>query len=186
MEGNNSKRFPGKLKKIRGPGGGAQTETAFAIPIPPIDLFFIIVDVLASRYGWSYNHITTEMYWEQVYEMYELSANMTTIEWNQEHHFQLAIHATTKESLDSWEDRPIPFPDRNWLEEAKKESEDENTPKSSPFKGLKPSFRRLASESKMTPERQKRFDYVLKRQKEYEVKRKKVLERNIRTKYLKK
>lgn len=87
---------------------------AFGIPLPPTDFFLTIVDVLAKRYSWSYSEISNNMYWEEVYEMYEYASNLDTLEKNEDMKFNFMLHATSKKALDSWQDAPIPYPDRNW------------------------------------------------------------------------
>ena len=86
------------------------------MPIPPIDLYTAIVDVLAKRYGWSLTEIRETMYWEEVYELYEYASNVDAIELNRDMKFNFMLHAGSKDAINSWEDLKIPFPARDWKE----------------------------------------------------------------------
>ena len=110
------------------------------------------MDTLASRYGWSFSEISENMYWEDVYEMYELSANTQVLERNEKMKFDYMIHATSKKALDGWKDLSIPFPNRSWV-----------PPKESKIDDLPQSFRRFKNASKASPEQVKRAKYVKKR-----------------------
>lgn len=73
-----------------------------------------MVDTLAKRYGWAFSEVTQNMYWEEVYEMYETASNMEVMELNDDMKFNFMLHAGTKENMNKWEDIPIPYPARNW------------------------------------------------------------------------
>lgn len=77
--------------------------------MPGIDLFSWIVDLLASRYGWSLRDICN-MYWEEVWEFAVIAANLEAEEKNTEFKFQFMLHADS-ETSSKWEDSPLPFPD---------------------------------------------------------------------------
>ena len=62
------------------------------------------------------------MYWEEVYEMYELSVNSDVLERNEKMRCEFMLHATSKKALDSWRDMSIPFPHRNWSPPKKSET----------------------------------------------------------------
>jgi len=81
------------------------------------------VDALSQRYGWEYNSILGDMYWEEVYEMYEYASNLQAIEKNEDMKFNFMLHAGSKEAIDNWKDLPIPYPDRNWIAAYKAPSE---------------------------------------------------------------
>lgn len=69
---------------------------------------------MAKRYGWNYVDVAEKMYWEEVYEMYEIACNLNVIEKNEDMKFNFILHAQTKDAQDSWKDLPIPYPDRDW------------------------------------------------------------------------
>ena len=79
-------------------------------------MFTSIVDVLSHRYGWSYNLIAEEMYWEDVYEMFKYARNMDVIELSRDMQFNYMLHAQSKEALDAWQNEQIPFPKEGWQE----------------------------------------------------------------------
>ena len=88
---------------------------AGGVPMPPVDFYIQVVDILASRYGWSLKEISEDMYWEEVYEIYEYASNMEVIERNNEMKFNYILHTGTKEAITNWRNIMIPFPDRNWI-----------------------------------------------------------------------
>ena len=88
----------------------------YGAPLPPIDLFKSIVDILAKRYGWSYVDIADNMYWEDVYEMFIIASNHDAIEKNESMRFQFLLHATSQKQVDSWKDSKIPYPKLGWKE----------------------------------------------------------------------
>ncbi len=77
--------------------------------LPATDLFIWIIDLLATRYGWSLRDIC-DLYWEELWEMVLTAANNNEFEKNQEYKFQFMLHT---ENPDNWEDSPLPFPDKN-------------------------------------------------------------------------
>ncbi len=119
-----------------------------------------MVDTLAKRYGWFYNQIAYEMYWEDVYEMYEHAANMTVLEKDEEMQFQFSLHAMTKQKLKRL---PIPYPDPNFVRE--------------PQEQLKPKYAKIDNKvahalkrDKATPERIALRDKILERLAEHQEK----------------
>jgi hypothetical protein len=134
--------------------GGA--ESLASLVMPKVDFFFIIVDTLAKRYGWSYKTISEEMYWEQVWEMFELCCNREALEKNDEMKFQFMLHAQSKQALDSWKDSPIPFPNPEFAKLRLPDKTNE----------LPKEIQRMAQVTKMTPEQRERFEYVVKMQKD--------------------
>ena len=74
-----------------------------------MDFFQVIVDTLAQRYGWGYKEISDEMYWEEVYELYEYASNCNILEKNEDMRFNFLLHAGSKEAINSWQDLLIPF-----------------------------------------------------------------------------
>ena len=112
------------------------------------------MDVLAKRYGWHASEISENMYWEDVYEMYELASNLNVLEKSEDMKFQVIIHATSKDAMNNWKDLPIPFPNREWKPIPKKDR-------------LPKAFERHAKREKMTPEGRARVDYVQKRLQEH-------------------
>jgi len=142
---------------------------ALNIPLPPIDAFLQMIDVLAQRYGWSFSDITKEMYWEDVHEMYEYGCNLNVIEKSENMKFQFLLHAQTKDAMDKWRDIPIPYPDRAWSPPQPNKGE--------PTK-FKPEFERNSKRAKMSPERRKRYEEVLEKvQKTQEKKQQLIKER---------
>jgi hypothetical protein len=121
--------------------------------LPEYDLFIIIVDVLGKRYGWTKREIAEQMYWEEVYEFYELASNLNIVDLNDSMKFDFMLHAQSEEALNGWKDLEIPFPDRSWNPKEKK------TPK------FKKRFSEVNIEKrvKADPEAKKRFDEILKR-----------------------
>jgi len=96
------------------------------------------------------------MYWEDVYEMYELASNSEVLERNEKMRFEFMIHATSKKALDSWSDLSIPFPSDKW-----------NPPKKLEKQNLPKSFNKFRNSSKATPEQTERAKYVKKRVEEH-------------------
>jgi len=92
------------------------------------------------------------MYWEEVYDMYELASNSSIVEKNEKMRFEFMLHATSKKALNSWKDMDIPFPNRNWV-----------PPKKSQVDNLPTSFKRFKNSSIASPEQVKRAKYVKKR-----------------------
>lgn len=127
--------------------------------MPPSDLFVSIIDVLSKRYGWSYSEISENMYWEDVYAMYEYASNMDTLEMNEDLRFNFMLHAGSKKAMDAWQDLPIPFPNKNWKPKPK-----EN--KGFGTKVLGQTVKRV----KGTPEDTKRYNEVLERMKKHKEK----------------
>jgi hypothetical protein len=127
------------------------------IPLPPIDFFWQVVDVLAKRYGWSVSEIAENMYWEDVYDLYEFASNMNTLEKSEEMKFQVILHATSKDCINNWKDLPIPFPNRKWKPAPKKER-------------LPKAFERHVKREKMSPAQEERYKYVQKRLEEHKKK----------------
>lgn len=122
------------------------------------------MDTLAKRYGWIYTDIADGMYWEEVYEMYEIACNLNTIEKNEDMKFNFILHAQTKDAQNSWVDLPIPYPDRNW-----------NPPKQVEYDDLKKLSGRVAiKREKATPAQKKRMQELLKRMEEHKKEVKKV------------
>lgn len=109
------------------------------------------MDTLAGRYGWGFSEISNNMYWEDVWEMFEMASNNNTLEKNADLKFQFTLHAHSKEALQAWKDQPIPYPDRNWVPPIKRAEK------------LPHEVSRMVSKKKMTPERQARYEEVLKR-----------------------
>jgi len=116
-----------------------------------------MVDTLAKRYGWPLSEISENMYWEEVYEMYELSCNLNVIEKNDDMKFQFILHSGTKDAAKKWKDLPIPFPNRKW------------NPKPSQTRMPK-AFERHAKKEKMSPAQRERLEYVKKRMEEHKKK----------------
>jgi len=83
--------------------------------MPKADFLTSLIDTLSKRYGWSTKNILEDMYWEEVYEMYEYASNLEVIERNEDMRFNYLLHAQTAKALNNWRDLPIPFPDRNWI-----------------------------------------------------------------------
>jgi hypothetical protein len=110
------------------------------------------VDTLAKRYGWSHTEISENMYWENVYEMYEYASNLNTLEKNEQMKFNFLLHATSKEAVSSWKDLLIPFPDRDWKRPTRKRR-----------KLLSPKLHSKQSSTKMSPEQRARAEYVKER-----------------------
>lgn len=129
-----------------------------------------MVHTLASEYGWSYATISDDMYWEDVYEMYELASNMGAIERNDEMRFNFMLHAQTKDALNKWKDLPIPFPDRRY-KPAKQQAGSKFMPRP---------FASRSKAQKATPEEKKRFEEVSRRLKEHQ---ERVQEANRRSMY---
>ena len=121
------------------------------IPLPPTDLLISIIDVLGKRYGWSFREVTEDMYWEDIYQMYEYSSNMETLENNEQMKFNYLLHAQTKDALNKWQDVPVPYPDRTWQPQTSRQQDDPNK-----LSG----FRELVKTEKATPEQRKRFSEV--------------------------
>ena len=140
---------------------GDTGEKVLGMPVPPIDLFKSIVDILAKRYGWSYDGIGHGMYWEDVYEMYEYAANMNAVEKSEDMRFQFMLHATSKEALDNWKDLEIPFPRADYIQKKVKVNKDKKR------RGYRPENSKLnkflTTAKKMTPAQRERFEYVKKR-----------------------
>ena len=124
----------------------------------------MVVDTLAKRYGWNYTDISENMYWEQVYEMYEIACNLNVLEKNEDMKFNFILHAQTKDAQNSWNDLPIPYPDKDWNPVEIKES-------------VIPQklFGKVAiSRKKATPAERKRAEEVRKRMREHEEEIKKI------------
>jgi hypothetical protein len=97
------------------------------------------------------------MYWEDVYEMYELASNLNILERSEEMKFQVILHASSKEAVNNWKDLPIPFPNRDW------------SPK--PVERMLPKpFEQQSKREKMSPEQAERLAYVKKRLEEHKKK----------------
>jgi hypothetical protein len=67
------------------------------------------IDTLASRYGWTKSYCENELYWEEFFDLVQISANFSADERNAELKFHFMIHAD-KKSASKWKDMPIPFP----------------------------------------------------------------------------
>jgi hypothetical protein len=52
------------------------------------------------------------MYWEEVWEMVQVAANLSIYEKNQEMFFNYCLHAQSKDAMKHWKDSPLPFPDK--------------------------------------------------------------------------
>lgn len=120
--------------------------------MPKIDLLKAIIDILAKRYGWSYTSIAEDMYWEDVYEMYEYACNLDAVERNDSMKFDFMLHAQSEKALRQWSDFPIPFPDHRYKPMENK------IPKSLP----RP-FARSRKAGKATPEEAERLKVVRQR-----------------------
>lgn len=96
-----------------------------------------IVDTLASRYGWTRQHILDDMYWEDVWEHLEIASNINTYERNQELYFQFCLHAGSKEAIKNWKDSPLPFPDKKYKENKPHYGGLDQLPRHIPVKKLK-------------------------------------------------
>ena len=121
--------------------------------MPATDLLVSIVDTLAKRYGWSFDGILEEMYWEDVYAMYVYASNMDSIETNEQSKFQFLIHAQSKEAIDAWRDFTPPFPSEEWIEERKKAR----------AANYNNTFKRFVKTATMSDERKERFKYISER-----------------------
>lgn len=139
------------------------------IPVPPVEMFTSMVDVLAKRYGWSYSDIAEDMYWEKVYEMYEYASNLDALETNGDRKFDFMIHAQSKEAIQSWQDMPIPFPDPRVvpIQAPIEKSQDGMHKLSEETKTVRTKLRTQHSATVMTPEQRKRRDHVAKRLREH-------------------
>ena len=127
--------------------------------MPSIDFFLALVEVLSARYGWSYEDIAEKMYWEDVYALYEYASNLNVLEKNEQFRFQFMLHAGSKKAMDAWKDMPVPFPDRSIKPFAiKKET-------------IPPKMKRMAGNSKMSPEQKQRYEHVKRRLEEHQKKR---------------
>jgi hypothetical protein len=52
------------------------------------------------------------MFWEDVYQMYELACNFNSLETNDEMKFQFILHADSKSK---WQDLSLPYPDKDFI-----------------------------------------------------------------------
>lgn len=112
------------------------------------------MDTLAKRYGWLYTEISENMYWEDVYAMYEFASNVSAIERNSEMKFQFMLHAESQKALDSWRDPiAIPYPDRRWIPPQPKEVKISKS-------GLPPKLMRFQNKSVASPKQLKRAKAV--------------------------
>jgi len=99
------------------------------------------------------------MYWEDVYALYEYASNLNVLEKNEQFRFQFMLHAGSKKAMDAWKDMPVPFPDRSIKPFAiKKET-------------IPPKMKRMAGNSKMSPEQKQRYEHVKRRLEEHQKKR---------------
>ncbi len=122
--------------------------------MPPIDFYLVVVDILAKRYGWSWTEIAENMYWEDVYEQYEIASNLEAIDMNESMKFQFMLHAGSKDAMKNWEDITLPFPDRAWIPPTRKRLKQED---------ISPVLSRHKNKTKMTPEQAARRDEVKRR-----------------------
>ncbi|MBW2994355.1 hypothetical protein KY315_02970 [Candidatus Woesearchaeota archaeon] len=81
--------------------------------MPNIGLIPWVVDILATRYGWTKQYILEGLYWEEMWEQIEVASNLSAYENNQKRHFNFLLHAGSKEAVKNWKDSPLPFPDKN-------------------------------------------------------------------------
>lgn len=121
--------------------------------MPSIDFFLAIIEVLATRYGWSHEDIAEKMYWEDVYSLYEYASNLNVMEKNEQMRFQFMLHASSKKAMNAWKDMDIPFPDKRVHQQVKAYK-----PKVVPHK-----LQHLANKAKMSSEQKLRYEYVKKR-----------------------
>ena len=117
------------------------------------------------------------MYWEEVYEMYEIACNLNTKEKNEEMKFNFILHAQTKEAQDSWVDLPIPYPSRDWNPPKYSEKEDNEL--------IKLSNRIAIKREKATPAERERAKVVRQRMKEHNKKVKESLDSSLYQKWYK-
>lgn len=127
------------------------------------------------------------MYWEEVWDMYELASNSEIIEKNESMKFNFIIHAQSKEAMESWEDLPLPFPDQKWQIQMQK-----NAQKNRDASGLPSKFksemlkRRGISRKEATQEDKDRFAEVKRRVRETQEKAVRLKEEKMFNQYFKK
>ena len=71
-------------------------------------MFSWIVDILATRYGWTNRYLEEELYWEEVWNLVQMAANFSAEEKNAEYKFHFMLHADEKAAA-KWKDLPLPF-----------------------------------------------------------------------------
>ena len=73
------------------------------------------------RYSWTKYYILEELYWEELWELVQVAANLSVYEKNQDLFFNYCLHAQTKDALKHWKDSPLPFPDISKLPKKRRE-----------------------------------------------------------------